>query len=930
MAISRDKVLREAEKLVQKGKLDLAIKKYEKLLKANPNDVTTINRVGDLYGKVGEIDKAVELYERIADFFVQDGFVKKAIAVYKKINRMVPQRLDIFERLAELYLELSLMGEAKTQYQILVDWYTKGGDRENALRIQRKLADVDPGNHVVQLRLADMLMEAGEHQEGLEAFGQLIHVLLERDRLDEAEKLAQHILEFKPSEGRFVVPVCSRLIEAGRRDRAEELLQKAIELSPDDTELKALKIRLTVEKGEGAGAEMPLEMAESLLQSDPENLELRRLVGRKAIEAGDVEKARDVLGPTLESALRRGDLRLAQELAEELRQALPNDLKVLVWSLRAFEPTGRQDRILEIKQQLADVHYSEGRLDAAQALYMELAEVDPENTTFRQRLLELSARSHIAHAEPVARPATDAVPLGPATATPGVSPQERLGEARVFVKYGLVEKAVRHLEELLGSYPDFHLARRELVRVLWDDGQKDRAREVARSLEEYFRKESDEEGLAWLLGILDTGEAPAAELIEVGEVGTGKATPVASVSEEVDEEEIIFLDLDAEEELLEVPEILEEAAGAQADESEEVVEILPELEKPAVLEEEGEPPAAQIPAPGTGPEPLDLSWVDRAIQGEIGDMGGGSAKPPAAAPIAEAPVAEAEPPATAVTEEKPETAVLPIPEEVLEEAGEHEELLDITGVVSGPPSSELERIDFFIAEELFEDAARMLADLESHYPDDSELAERRLRLKEQGIILAEAELAAEEEAAEELFSEEELYVDLASELEKELAEEEAMVEEATGHGKDEALLEEVFREFQRGVAEQLGEEDSDTHFNLGIAYKEMDLLAEAIGEFQIASKDRGFHLEACSMIAVCYMEQGLFDEAVRWYEEALASEGISPEARIALLYDLGSALLAAGREDEAYTALSEVAEADPNYRDVGPHLQVLQRQRHAN
>jgi len=924
MAISRDKVLKEAEKLVQKGKLDLAIKKYEKLLKANPNDVTTINRVGDLYGKVGEIDKAVELYERIADFFVQDGFVKKAIAVYKKINRMVPQRLDIFERLAELYLELSLTGEAKTQYQILVDWYIKGGDRENALRIQRKLADVDPGNHVVQLRLADMLMEAGEHEEGLQAFGQLIHVLLERDRLDEAEKLAQHILEFKPPEGGFVVPVCSRLIEAGRRDRAEELLHKAIELSPDDTELKALKIRLTMDEGGDAGAEMPLEMAESLLRSDPENMELRRLVGRKAIEVGDVEKARDVLGPALESALRRGDLRLAQELAEELQQALPNDLKVLLWSLRAFEPTGRQDRILEIKERLADLHYTEGRLDAAQALYMELADLDPENTTFRQRLLELSARGHVAGAkpaEPVApRPATGAVPLGPPAAPAGVSPQERLGEARVFVKYGLVEKAVRHLEELLGSYPDFHDARRELVQVLCDDGQADRAREVAGPLEEHFRKESDEEGLAWLQGILETGETRAPELIEVGAAGTGQEAPATPVPEEAEEEEIIFLDLDAEEELVEVPEAFEEAAEAPAGEPAEVVEIPSEPEEPAVLEEESE-----APAPGTGPEPIDLSWVDRAIQGELGETGGESAAPPAAAPVA-----GAEAPAPAVTEEEPEAAAPTIPEEVLEETGEHEELLDITGVVSGPPSSELERIDFFIAEELFEDAARMLADLESHYPDDPDLAERRLRLKEQGIILVEAEPAVEEEAAEELFSEEELYVDLASELEKELAEEEAMVEEATGHGKDEALLEEVFREFQRGVAEQLGEEDSDTHFNLGIAYKEMDLLAEAIGEFQIASKDPGFHLEACSMIAVCYMEQGLFDEAVRWYEEALASDGISPEARIALLYDLGSALLAAGREDEAYTALSEVAETDPDYRDVGAHLQTLQQQRHAN
>ncbi len=101
MAIKRDKILKNAEKLVQKGKLDQAIREYEKLLQASPNDTNTVNRLGDLYGRVGEIDKAVALYEQVAEGFAGQGFVPKAIAIYKKINRLAPQRLDIFERLGE-------------------------------------------------------------------------------------------------------------------------------------------------------------------------------------------------------------------------------------------------------------------------------------------------------------------------------------------------------------------------------------------------------------------------------------------------------------------------------------------------------------------------------------------------------------------------------------------------------------------------------------------------------------------------------------------------------------------------------------------------------------------------------------------------------------------------------------------------------------
>ncbi len=181
MAASRDRILRDAEKLVQKGKLDQAIREYEKLLKNNPNDPNTINRVGDLYGRVGQVDKAVELYERIADHFTQDGFTTKAIAILKKINRLAPQRLDIFDQLAELYIQQGLVVEAKAQYRMLVDWYLKNGDLERAVTTQEKLVQLDPNNHMAHLRQADLLMQAERPEDALAVYDNLGKVLLERE-----------------------------------------------------------------------------------------------------------------------------------------------------------------------------------------------------------------------------------------------------------------------------------------------------------------------------------------------------------------------------------------------------------------------------------------------------------------------------------------------------------------------------------------------------------------------------------------------------------------------------------------------------------------------------------------------------------------------------------------------------------------------------
>ncbi len=174
------------------------------------------------------------------------------------------------------------------------------------------------------------------------------------------------------------------------------------------------------------------------------------------------------------------------------------------------------------------------------------------------------------------------------------------------------------------------------------------------------------------------------------------------------------------------------------------------------------------------------------------------------------------------------------------------------------------------------------------------------------------------------------YIDLAKELEEELAEEEAMVEEATGRGKGEALLDEVFKEFQKGVAEQLSDEDSDTHFNLGIAYKEMGLLDEAVGEFKIASHDPAFFVEACSMIGVCATELGRYDEAAEWYQKALVAPDLSLDARTALRYELAAAFEQSGKLQEATGLFEEIHAIDPAYRDVGNRLATLTQQRQVN
>jgi tetratricopeptide (TPR) repeat protein len=146
-------------------------------------------------------------------------------------------------------------------------------------------------------------------------------------------------------------------------------------------------------------------------------------------------------------------------------------------------------------------------------------------------------------------------------------------------------------------------------------------------------------------------------------------------------------------------------------------------------------------------------------------------------------------------------------------------------------------------------------------------------------------------------------------------------EEGTDLG-DEALTG-LFREFQKGVDKQLGKEDYETRYNLGIAYKEMGLVDEAVAEFQLAAKDEGRLLECASMLGICFIEKGMPKLAVKWFEKGLQAQGRTEAEYLGLQYDLASALEASGENARALEIFTEIYGQDAGFRDVADKVRQL-------
>ncbi|MGH9670221.1 MAG: tetratricopeptide repeat protein, partial [Terriglobales bacterium] len=162
---NKQKVLAAAEKYVQQGKIQSAITEYEKVSKEDPKDLTVLNTIGDLYGRVGQNDKAAACFKRVGDAYGNEGFTVKAIAMYKKLTKLTPGATEAVMKLAELYTQQGLYNDARSQYVLVADARMKSGDTEQAARIFQKILELDPENTAMQSKLADLYTKLGKKED---------------------------------------------------------------------------------------------------------------------------------------------------------------------------------------------------------------------------------------------------------------------------------------------------------------------------------------------------------------------------------------------------------------------------------------------------------------------------------------------------------------------------------------------------------------------------------------------------------------------------------------------------------------------------------------------------------------------------------------------------------------------------------------------
>jgi len=878
MAYNKTKHLDAAQKYLQQGKLPQAIAEYQQILKNEPKDQVTLMTLGDLFVRQGETFQALEYFERLAKIFLNDGFTTKAIAIYKKVAKLAPEEGRPMERLAELYVQQGVLSEARPIYLQLAEVQLKAGKQPQAMALLRKLLEAEPDNLRVQTRLADLHLSMGQPKEAVEMFHGAMQRVLDQGDNAEAILLADKILKLDPAHQATFQLKVRALSAAGKGADAAKLLENM----PDQDAGGEMTLML-LEQYSGSGqAEKAAALAERVFAREPKNYLVTQQVANSLLDAGELDRARTLLALVRDTMIDSGDHEALAQSISRLAEARPREVEPLEWLVDLYGRASDSFRLPDALAQLAQAYEFVGDDTKAIATYQQLLERTPEDETTRRKFMRLCGKTGFDPATGGISPPVKMAPAAPRPVAATVPSEPALEEEMqryvtqvltdvdLFSSYGLAQKAIDLLESALERAPGHTPILERLLDLSVGAGNDRRTAELASKLEQIALERQDK---------------PAAERYAEFRRRFQKAAGISPS---------------------EAPAVPAQVA-TNAPQEFAVPTIEAELDEP-VVEAPSKVPSKPSPAERVAiPMPsesavheVDLSDEWAALSQQLEDA------------------IDQEVPASQFTDATAQQPGVPVPEpeEIPEAVAQihNEPAVDI-------PAFELELQPVSLGgatenETLTGDAliADLIADLESstdafRIPEELTRAARPAPPQPSSSVSGPAAHSTSTNGGS------------------------AVASPADGASLD-GPLGDLFEEFRAELGEMnKDDEDLETHYNLGIAYREMGLLEEAISEFQkvAQSADKGpafrYAMQCSTLLGLAFMEKGQPAIAAIWYERALKTPGLDQESILALRYDLGVAQELAGERTAAYSSFSQVYAMNIDYRDVSERIALLGKAR---
>lgn len=394
MSFNKAKSLKAASKYVQQGKYEAAIEEYRRIVQADPHDVTTFNTLGDLYVKAGRTAEAMRCFMHIAENYRLNGFNLKAIAMLKKVSKLDPSNVEIGLKLAALYAQQKLIVDARHQYLAVAEHYLREGQPQRALDIYQKVADLDPENTSIQLKLAEAYLREGQHEQAYEAFVAAAGELRRQRKEEEALEVYLRALQANPRGQLALSSVINLYIQRNDILNAVSLIEKLLQERPSDAELLILLSRVHQSRNDLEKAESAIARA---LAGDPARYQYALDLATLYLQREDLEGALrqyDSVAATL------SEYREDEKGVLLLREVLTHDAHhfgALERLSVVYSRTHEDHLLIETLNTLAEAAMHQGRSQVAVDALGRLLQLEPDEIQHRRRLRLLGLSDEEVH-----------------------------------------------------------------------------------------------------------------------------------------------------------------------------------------------------------------------------------------------------------------------------------------------------------------------------------------------------------------------------------------------------------------------------------------------------------------------------------------------------------------------------------------------------
>lgn len=600
MAINRNKVLDAAQKHQRKGNFDKAIREYHKLVEDDPGDTRSLLKLADLYTKVGKMGDALESYKSVAYHYLNDDIYDKAVAIFKQAIRLNDQDPTLHRDLGEAYHRMGRLKEAVAQYNLAQKIYSNLGDVNSQRDILERMVRLEPEDPALRIKLAEHYTRANMRDEAVGLFRYAAQQFEEDGRFDDQIKVLERILYLNPSNSELRMKVVRHYDGLNNHKASLKHLQTLFKDNPTDVETLQLLSRTFDQLGESKKASLVyLELAriyksqgdemrsrgsyQHVLRLDPSNKEARAELAppqaqRPAQGRRDDRLDSDSIPGLSETGNLGGNRGAVHQSHQEPPQPeelpdiefLDDDLEdVLAPQARVPQPVAPQRQQQRPPQQpqpprpqppqpqprnappQPQNNLGNDLVDFTEGAFDDLGDINLDN------LQQYPTMAAIQPPQPEEVPIIEIEPLpldlDEIEIEPEIAPLEdnsavkqALDEAKVFMKYGLRDKAVQTLLDLTKTYPTHIPVREELAKIYSDRGDRilaaDQHIEIAKLLAATPNRATEHlDRAAELFGDRDRVAQIAAGLgLAYGAVG-GEATfdDLANIAIELDEGDLL-------------------------------------------------------------------------------------------------------------------------------------------------------------------------------------------------------------------------------------------------------------------------------------------------------------------------------------------------------------------------------------------------------